>query len=173
MYDLAPIAFFVYTRPEHTKISLEALKKNYLAKDTTLIIFSEAAKNNDLDKKKVKQVREIIENCDGFKSVIIKKRAKNFGLYKNFTEGITEICDNFGKIIVVEDDNQVTKYFLNYINDGLNMYLNQEKVCSINGWFFPGKNNLENNFFLRGGDTWVGEHGIVHGKSLILIPSTY
>ena len=27
MYDLAPIAFFVYNRPEHTKISLEALKK--------------------------------------------------------------------------------------------------------------------------------------------------
>ena len=46
---------------------------------------------------------------------------------------------NFGKIIVVEDDNQVNKHFLNYINDGLNMYLNQEKVCSINGWFFVRK----------------------------------
>ena len=78
MYDLAPIAFFVYNRPEHTKISLEALKKNYLAKDSNLIIFSEAAKDNDLDKKKVKQVREIIENCDGFKSVIIKKKSQKF-----------------------------------------------------------------------------------------------
>ena len=154
MSNFAPIAFFVYNRPEHTKISLEALEKNELAKDSDLIIFSEAATENELDKVKVNQVRKIIENYKGFKSVLIKKRDKNFGLYKNFTKGITEICNEFGKIIVVEDDNQVSKYFLNYINDGLNMYLNQDEVCSINGWFFPGKNDLENNFFLKGGDTW-------------------
>jgi len=154
MSNFAPIAFFVYNRPKHTKISLEALKNNVLARDTDLIIFSEAAKENELDKIKVNQVRKIIENCNGFKSVLIKKRDKNFGLYKNFTEGITEVCNKFGKIIVVEDDNQVSKYFLKFINDGLDMYLNYDKVCSINGWFFPGKNDLENNFFLKGGDTW-------------------
>lgn len=154
MSDFAPIAFFVYNRPRHTKISLEALKKNVLAKNSDLIIFSEAAKENKEDKIKVSKVRKVIENCNGFKSIQIKKRDKNFGLYKNFTEGITEICNKYGKIIVVEDDNKVSKYFLNFINDGLNMYSNHHKVCSINGWFFPGKNDLENNFFLKGGDTW-------------------
>lgn len=154
MSDFAPIAFFVYNRPQHTKISLEALKKNILAKESDLIIFSEAAKENKLDKIKVGEVRKVIENCNGFKSVLIKKRNKNFGLYKNFTEGITEVCNKFGKIIVVEDDNQVSKYFLNFMNDGLNIYFNDNKVCAINGWFFPGKNDLESNFFLKGGDTW-------------------
>ena len=44
MPKLAPIAFFVYNRPEHTKISLKALEKNILAKNSDLIIFSEGAK---------------------------------------------------------------------------------------------------------------------------------
>ena len=38
MPKLAPIAFFVYNRPEHTKISLKALEKNILAKNSDLII---------------------------------------------------------------------------------------------------------------------------------------
>ena len=44
MSHLAPIAFFVYNRPRHTKISLKALEKNTLAKKSDLIIFSEGPK---------------------------------------------------------------------------------------------------------------------------------
>ena len=81
-------------------------------------------------------------------------REKNFGLYKNFVDGITYVCDNFGKVIVVEDDNKTSKYFLNFINDGLNLYETDDKVCSINGWFFPKKNNLQETFFLMNHTSW-------------------
>ena len=154
MPKLAPIAFFVYNRPEHTKISLKALEKNILAKNSDLIIFSEGAKKNKIDKEKVEKVRNIIKEHKGFKSITIKKRAKNYGLYKNFVKGITEVCEKYGSVIVIEDDNFTSQYFLNFINDGLRLYKNEKKVCSINGWFFPGKNKLEKSFFLKGGDTW-------------------
>ena len=67
MEQLAPIAYFTYNRPEHTKISLEALKKNELSEKSEILIFSDGAKNNDLDKKKVNEVRNIIKMFKGFK----------------------------------------------------------------------------------------------------------
>ena len=139
MNQLAPVAYFVYNRPEHTKISLNALKNNELAKHTRIIIYSDAPKNYQEDKSKVSEVRNIIEQIEGFKEKKIIIRDKNFGLYRNFVEGITEVCDQYGKVIVVEDDNKTSKFFLNFINDGLNMYENEKSICTINGWFFQVK----------------------------------
>ena len=53
MEQLAPIAYFTYNRPEHTKISLEALKKNELSEKLL-----EYASDNNLTHK-------IIEITDG------------------------------------------------------------------------------------------------------------
>ena len=41
---LAPIALFVYNRPEHTRQTVEALLKNELASESDLFIFSDAEK---------------------------------------------------------------------------------------------------------------------------------
>ena len=152
--DYAPIAFFVYNRPEHTISALHALKNNELASGSEIIIFSDAPKS-DKDQNKVREVRAIINDLSGFKNKTIILREKNFGLYKNFVDGITYVCNNFGKIIVVEDDNKTSKYFLNFINDGLNLYENDDKVCSINGWFFPKKNSLQDTFFLMNHTSWA------------------
>tara|TARA_B100000965_G_scaffold282231_1_gene240105 strand:- start:1249 stop:2160 length:912 start_codon:yes stop_codon:yes gene_type:complete len=154
MKELAPIIFFVYNRPKHTKISIEFLKKNELAKESEIIIFSDGPRDNDEDKRKVQEVRNILHEINGFKKKKIILRENNFGLYKNFVNGITEACNNYNKIIVLEDDNKTSKYFLNFINDGLNLYENDHSVCSINGWFYPKKNDFKDTFFLLGGNTW-------------------
>ncbi len=154
MESLAPIAYFTYNRPVHTKISLEALKKNELAKLSEIVIYSDGPKNDEKDKKKVQEVRGILNNLVGFKKKTLIFRKINYGLYKNFVSGITEVCNKFNKVIVVEDDNKTSKYFLNFINDGLNLYEKDQSVCSINGWFYPKKNNFQDTFFLLGGNTW-------------------
>ena len=43
---LAPIALFIYNRPEHTRKALEALKKNELAKDSVLFVYADGPKDN-------------------------------------------------------------------------------------------------------------------------------
>ena len=73
-------------------------------------------------------------------------------MYENFTSGITEICNKFDKVIVIEDDNEVSKYFLNFINDGLNTYENELSMCNKRLVF--RKKNLNKTFFYKGGDTW-------------------
>src|SRR6266436_1022286 len=42
--QLAPIALFVYNRPEHTRRTVESLKANILARQSDLFVFSDAAK---------------------------------------------------------------------------------------------------------------------------------
>jgi len=157
MRKYAPIAFFTYNRPDKTLKALTALENNILSNKSELIIFSDGPKKNKKDRIKVLSVSRVLKKFllrNKFKKVRAIYRKKNFGLYNNFTKGITLVCKLYGKIIVVEDDNLVSKYFLNYINEGLNIYKNEEKVCSINAWFVSEKNNLDNTFFLKGGDTW-------------------
>ena len=100
---LAPIILFVYNRPWHTQQTVEALKKNELAKDSELFIFSDLEKNSDAELK-VKEVRDYIKAIDGFKMVKIIKRDSNFGLAKSVISGVTEIINEYGKVIIMEDD---------------------------------------------------------------------
>ena len=62
MNKFAPIAYFVYNRPKHTKISLDALKKNKLASQSEIIIYSDGPKTNYEDQNKVDEVRNIIQD---------------------------------------------------------------------------------------------------------------
>ncbi len=73
MDSIAPIAYFTYNRPNHTKISLDALKKNELAALSEIIIYSDGPKNDKNDKKKVEEVRDILNSLEGF-----KKKNTNF-----------------------------------------------------------------------------------------------
>jgi hypothetical protein len=49
--NLAPIALFVYNRLEHTKKTLETLKRNILAEKSELYVFSDGLKRKKDEKK--------------------------------------------------------------------------------------------------------------------------
>ena len=55
----APIALFVYNRPWHTQLTVEALQKNELASESELFIYSDEAKNIDA-KANVDEVRRYV-----------------------------------------------------------------------------------------------------------------
>ena len=52
----APIILFTYNRLDHLHICLRSLKKNNLAKESNLYIFSDGSKNSK-DEIKVKKVK--------------------------------------------------------------------------------------------------------------------
>lgn len=132
---LAPIALFVYNRPWHTRQTVEALQKNKLAIDSNLFIFSDAAKNPET-LEKVQKVREYIKTIKGFRSVNIVERKYNCGLAESIISGVTEIVNQFGKVIVLEDDLVTSSYFLTYMNCGLKFYYPDEHILSITGFSF-------------------------------------
>jgi hypothetical protein len=150
---LAPIALFVYNRLDHTKETLDALRKNILAGQSDLIIFSDAPKT-EKQVKAVHEVRKYLAKIGGFKSVTIVERPVNLGLANSIIDGVTKVCNDFGKVIVLEDDLVTSSYFLQYMNDALVFYEKEEKVISIHGYLYPVKQNLPETFFIRGADCW-------------------
>lgn len=139
---LAPIALFVYNRPEHTRKTVEALKKNSLAKDSDLIIFSDAPKNPEAAAA-VRDVREYILQIDGFKTVKIIERDKNWGLANSIIDGVTSVVNAHGRIIVLEDDLIVTLYFLDFMNRSLEKYQDEQQVIQVSGYMYPVKVDIE------------------------------
>ena len=151
---LSPIVLFVYNRPLHTKQTLEALQKNELAKESELFIYSDEAKNEDA-RKSVDEVREYIHKIDGFKKVTIIKREKNWGLADSIIDGVTKIVNEYGKIIVLEDDLVTSPYFLKFMNNSLDFYKDEEKVWHVSGYSQPfDKDNLKEHFFIKPTTCW-------------------
>jgi hypothetical protein len=152
--DLAPIVLFVYNRPWHTRQTVEALQKNELANESELFIYSDGPKNENAVAK-VAEVREYIKTIDGFKKITIIERDKNWGLANNVIDGVTKIVNEYGKIIVLEDDLVTSPYFLRFMNEALEFYKDEEKVWHISGWNYPIETDgLDDVFFWRLMNCW-------------------
>jgi len=148
----APIALFVYNRPWHTQQTVEALLKNAEAAKSNLFVFSDGPKDQSLPDE-VDEVRQYLRTVEGFKSVRIVEREKNFGLAQSIISGVTEVVNEHGRVIVLEDDMVTSPYFLKYMNDALNLYEDDDRVISIHGYCYP-IDGLPETFFLKGADCW-------------------
>jgi len=130
LVNLAPIALFVYNRPEHTQRTLERLRENALSCRSDLYIFSDGPKN-DGAAPAVQKVRKLIRSVDGFNSIVIVERERNFGLAASVIDGVTRLCDKYGEVIAVEDDLLTARDFLTFMNSALGRYRSTGEVFSI------------------------------------------
>lgn len=139
---LAPVVLFVYNRPYHTLKTLDALSQNELADRTSLIVYSDGPKS-EKDSIEIEHVRNIIKDEHRFGKITIIERNKNLGLAGNIEDGVSSVCLDYGKAIILEDDIITSKYFLRYMNDALNIYQEKDKIWHISGWSYP-INNISN-----------------------------
>lgn len=154
MQNLAPIALFVYNRPDHTRRTISYLQQNLLADESRLYIFCDAAKT-DADKPKVEQVRQLVKDVSGFKSVKIILRNHNLGLAESIISGVTQLVYEYGKVIVFEDDLLSSPYTLQYFNDALTKYANQEQIMHIGAYMYNlHDKKLPETFFYRAATSW-------------------
>lgn len=146
----APIVLFTYNRPKHTKETIGALKENQYAIDSDLIIYSDAPKK-EIDIEKVNEVREYLKTITGFKSLKIIEQNENKGLARSIIDGVTEIVNLHGIIIVLEDDVVVSKFFLKYVNRALECYKDNNKVMQVGTTLFKNTNKygIDKAFFSR------------------------
>lgn len=150
---LAPIVLFVYNRLDHTVQTIKALQKNKLADESDLFIYSDAAKS-EVDIEKVDEVRKFINSIAGFKNISIIERDENFGLANSIIDGVTNIVNKYGKIIVLEDDIITSPLFLEYINNVLDVYENEDDVSSVSGYMFPIEFPQNEFYFLPMISSW-------------------
>lgn len=132
----APIVLFVFNRPDCTAKTLAALACNDLAKDSDLFVYADAPRSEN-DMESVCEVREIVDSAVGFRSVTVVEREANIGLAKNIIDGVSEVCERYGKVIVLEDDILTNPGFLRFMNAALVRYIQDPKVWHISGWNYP------------------------------------
>jgi GT2 family glycosyltransferase len=150
----APIALFVYNRPDHARLTVEALKKNALAQASDLFIFSDAPKKPEAAET-VREVREYIKTISGFGAVSIVERDKNWGLADSIIDGVSRLCKEYGRVIVLEDDLITSPRFLEYMNTALEKYAAEERVMQISGYMFPVEiQTTKEAFFLPVTTSW-------------------
>ena len=154
--NLAPVVLFVYNRPWHTRQTLEALSKNELANESELYVFADGPKLSASEEElsKIDEVRKIVKEKKWCKSVVLIESDTNRGIEESEIEGVTKIVNQNGKIIVLEDDIITSKYFLKYMNQGLEVYKDISNVYSINGYMYPINTNLYNSVLLPFPCSW-------------------
>jgi hypothetical protein len=140
MNNLAPISVMVYDRLEHFKKCIGSLTKNPEAKNSILYIFSDGARIGD--EAKISSVRDYIATLDGFKDIRVFFQEKN-DHEKNAHDLEFIPIDSHGKAIILEDDNVVSPFFLEYMNYALNFFQNDDQILGISGYAPPlGQNNF-------------------------------
>ena len=145
----APIALFAYNRPDHLERTLRSLRANDLAAQSALTIFSDGPRGSE-DESKVAAVRAVARTAAGFAAVHVVERSENMGGPVGIPMGISEVCSRAGRVIVVEDDLEVSPGLLGFLNDGLRLYADETAVAAISGFCFPHTRRLPGTFFLRG-----------------------
>ncbi len=169
----APILLFVYNRPEHVRRNIQALLKNELAAESELFIYSDAAKD-ETSQAAVKEVRAFIRSIQGFKKITITERTENWGLARSIIDGVTTLINRYGRVIVLEDDLVVAPHFLQFMNDALETYRDEERVGHIQACDFTHDPSLPDTFLIKwtgswGWGTWdrAWKHFNADGKALL------
>jgi hypothetical protein len=90
----------------------------------------------------------------GFRSLRIIPREANLGLAESIIGGVTAVCGEFGRAIVLEDDLITAPHFLKFMNEALRMYEHDAMVGSVHGYWYPADRELPETFFLRGASCW-------------------
>lgn len=153
----APIILFAFKRPEHTLKVLQALSQNTLAAESELYIYCDGPKINASpeDVNGIERTRKIVRSRKWCGKVNIIEHKANMGLEKAIITGVTEVINKHGDAIVLEDDIVPSLYFLQFMNDALDVYRNEKKVMSIGALnFFATDDGVEDTFFAPIPDCW-------------------
>lgn len=150
----APVALFVYKRPTHTRRTLETLLANPEARLSPIYVFSDGPRT-PADVSAVGQAREVVQSFR-LPNLVLIERPENLGLARSVIAGVSQLCTQHGRAIVIEDDLVLAPTFLRYMNDALEAYRNDGNVYSVSGYMFPVdlSDLSEDAVFLPLGSSW-------------------
>lgn len=135
----APVIVFVYNRVDHVRRLMESLLLNAGIDGCDVFVFSDGAKNQ-ASEQKVAQVRAYIDSIEKacpFRSMTVFQAPQNKGLARSIIDGVSQVISQYGKAIVIEDDNVLAADFIRYMNETLDHYEDNPKVWAVGGFSFP------------------------------------
>lgn len=152
--SVIPIAVFTYNRPDHAKRLLKSLSKCHRIEECKVYIFCDGVKTGE-DERFVSEnlavAREWVKSHGGH----VIERKNNYGLAHSIVSGVSQLCESYGRAIVLEDDLVLHPNFVNFMIQGLDYYKEYENVYQISGFSFPGiRCGLKDAVFLPLTTSW-------------------
>ncbi|MGE4291010.1 MAG: glycosyltransferase [Desulfovibrio sp.] len=150
----APVALFCYNRPEHLTLTLDALAANPEFARTRVYAFCDGPRSEE-DAARVQAVRDLLRSRSREMDLEMVEQPKNLGLRTAIVQGVSQVCAEHGRVIVVEDDIVTSPHFLGYMNAALNRYEDTPEVMHVSGYFLPvNPQGLPETLFYRPASCW-------------------
>ena len=149
----APIAIFAFNRPGHLSNLFASLLTNPEAEFSKIYLFIDGPRTND-EKKLTAETKKMGEDFSKFLNLTTFQSEKNLGLSESILGGIDKVLLNHDRVIVLEDDLELSPKFLRFINRGLEVHRGDLNVASVQGFSMIDLKSSESSYFLRGADCW-------------------
>jgi hypothetical protein len=147
------IAIFAYKRPDHLSNLFQSLLKNDGIENLDIFVFIDGPKSQ-AELKLVEEVKSVALSFAVQINLQINSSLINLGLANSIKTNVSHLFKQYDSLIVLEDDLIVSKYFLSFVLEGLEVFENNPKISSISGYSYPIGNVSDNGYLLPGADCW-------------------
>lgn len=130
----APIAVFAFNRPKHLRRTLDSLCACTGFDQHPVTVYVDGPRS-EADAAAVAEVQSVAREVLGSRADIRVSLA-NQGLAKSITGGVAEQLDQYGRVIVVEDDLKLAPGFLTFMSTALDRYADDPRVFQVSGYMF-------------------------------------
>jgi hypothetical protein len=128
----APIAIFIYNRPDHLRRTLVSLRACAGFDESPVIVFGDGPKRDD-QLVQVEAARAVARELLGARADY-RFSPVNKGLARSVIDGVTAVVSEYGRAIVVEDDLALAPGFLSFMNTALERYADDQQVFQVSGY---------------------------------------
>lgn len=154
MSGKTPVAFFAYNRPAHTERALRALAACEGVRECDLYFYADGPKDAAAEPA-VQATREVLRRWATELGAKLIEQPRNRGLAPSIAAGVTDLCERYGRVVVIEDDLVVSPDFLRYMRTSLDRYEHDERVMQVGGFTLsPPAGWQPDAFFLPITTTW-------------------
>ncbi|MCR4650229.1 MAG: glycosyltransferase family 2 protein [Lachnospiraceae bacterium] len=162
----APVIIPTLNRIEHLKDCLTSLERNKFADKTDVFIALDCPPSEKYVEG-YEKVREYLETAKfGFASLTVVKREINYGPIDNGSKLIDEVFEKYDRCIFSEDDNIFAPTFLEFMNECLEKYADNEDILAVYGFrprikntYSEGNKVIKVNYFSAYGcGLWRDKH---------------
>jgi glycosyltransferase involved in cell wall biosynthesis len=132
----SPVLITVYNRPLKLRDCINSLLSNKEAQKTDLYIAIDLPHKKE-DESAHKDIIHYCKTIKGFKSINPIIREINLGPRDNMLEAMMQLFNIYPYITTIEDDNVVSPNFLDYMNNALEFYGDDNRIYNITGYNYP------------------------------------
>ena len=129
-----PVMVVAFNRPAMLKETLSNLSRCENLGDREIHLYVDGPRNV-ADESKIRAVVDVAMKWG--RDLRIKIRNANLGGVPNMIAAVSEMLEQYGRVIIIEDDILVSQSFLTFMDDALSRYENNPKIWAINGYVDP------------------------------------